>query len=375
MKINSKISIDNITFKEIQILLTLHQHPFGTFEELAEITHIPKTTVYEIIQKIKPVFWVAAIPNLANLGLTTYDVFSEVNSLVNLTFLEKIGQKHPYIYYYARIYGKITGIYFQFRAPLELGKNLELLFRELKSQNKIKNFTMLHFPHQFLITPFNLTLWNPENFTWKFNWKNWFQIAEFHKDPQKEYQKQPSFPAYDVKSWIQRRDIALLNKLITNARRPNTKLREELNNQGFQISDSIICRRRKKLELEAIYGYKVQIDPHLFDVVNTVLIWGYGPEKFLKSITIRLENHPIPFYSVFNIEKFTIYWYLHLPTHQLSDLLHILQENLYELHFMYVDYPKSNVFSLDPDAFDEKKHDWKKSSEFVIYDLLKKVED
>lgn len=371
MKISSKkemISIDEISFKDIQILLSLHQYPFATYDQLAELTNIPKTTVYEIVQKIQPAFSVAAVPNLRNLGLAYYEVFSEVNSLENLKFLENIGRDHPYIYYFARIFGKITGIYFQFRAPIESGSELELLFRELKKRSRIENFTLLHFPHQFLITPFNLAQWNPDNYTWNFNWKDWFalEITNFAKNDQK---------SYDVKSWIQKKDIALLNKLIVNSRRPNTQLRQLLKNNGFEISDAALSRRRKKLEQEAIYGYKVQINPELFDIVNTVLIWGYGPEKFLQTIQNRLEMHPIPFYSVLNTEKLTIYWYLHLPTTHLSDLLHILQENLYEIHFMYVDYPKSEVFSLDPDALDEERHDWIKNADFIVYNLLEKMEE
>ncbi|WP_457556547.1 hypothetical protein [Candidatus Harpocratesius sp.] len=335
---------------------------------MAGLTKIPKTTVYDIVQKLQPAFWVSAIPNLRNLGLTTYDIFSEVNSLSNLHFLEKMGRIHPYIYYFARIYGKITGIYFQFRSPIGSGDNLELLFRELKFQNKIENFSFLHFSKPFNITPFDLRYWSPENYSWNFEWKKWFQISisEDFSNPIKNQK-------FRVKSWIQRRDIALLNKLVVNARRPNTKLKEELRKQNYDINDSTLSRRRKKLETEVISGYKVQIDPKLFDIVNTVLIWGYGPEEELKLIHHRTILHPIPFYSVFNYEKFTIYWYLHLPTHQLSDLLHILQEKLYELHFVYVDYPKAEVFSFDPDGFNEDLHEWNQSVDFIVHDVLKKI--
>ncbi|MHA1646703.1 MAG: hypothetical protein ACTSVU_03210 [Promethearchaeota archaeon] len=351
-------------------MLNIHRKPFATYEELASITQIPKTSVFEIVQKLQPAFFVVAIPNLRNLGLTTYDVFSEVRNPSNLEYLEKIGLNHPYVYYCARIYGKITGIYLRFRIPIGLGVLLKHLFHELKFRNRIDDFSILHFSNPFNYTPFDLNRWNFENFSWNFNWNDWFKIplADTHSEENESNQK------FDVKSWIQRKDIALLNKLIVNARRPNTKIKQELNAKGWDFNDTLLSRRKKKLETEAILGYKVQIDPHLFDIVNTVLIWGYGPEQELKILSQKVKTSPAPFYSVFNSEKFTLYWYIHLPTHQLSDLLHILQDKLYELHFMYVDYPKAQVYSLDPDAFDEKTHDWIQSKDFVIDDVLSKVD-
>ena len=226
----------------------------------------------------------------------------------------------------------------------------------------------------FNITPFDLTKWNFENLSWNFDWKNWFEQPSGLENEIKNESKKEIQQDYDVKSWIKQKGIDCLELCFARWRRPNTKIKQELNAKGWDFNDSLLSRRRKKLENESITGYKVQINPHLFDIVNTVLIWGYGPEQELKLLNQKVKTSPAPFYSVFNSEKFTLYWYIHLPTHQLSDLLHILQDKLYELHFMYVDYPKAQVYSLDPDAFDETTHDWIQSKDFVVDDVLSKVD-
>ena len=286
-----------------------------------------------------------------------------------IVYLEKFAQNHPYITYFARIFGEMTGMYFQFRIPygtLDLIKNL---FLTLKHKDHLDDFHFLQFDMISKITSFDLTKWNFENYTWNFDWNQWFQIENIGDSSQS-----PSNPSKESITWLQKKDIALLNKLIVNARRPNTQIKEELSKIKYTMSDSTLTRRKKRLEDECILGYHVQINPHIFDVANTVLIWGYGPVEEITKIYLRMNSHPIPFYSTLKCEKSTFLWYIHLPTQQLSDLLHILQKVLYEINLSFVDYPQSVVYSLDAEMFNEKIHEWDKNPDTLTDQVIENTD-
>ncbi|MHA1672226.1 MAG: winged helix-turn-helix transcriptional regulator [Promethearchaeota archaeon] len=367
--------MDDITLKDIEIILALQQNPFATYEELALATDIPKTTVYEITKKLESShsFTVVAHPNLPQLGLETIDVFLEADKVHKIQYLEKLALIHPYIAYYARIFGTYSGMYFQFKIPRGTVDLIQNLLQIMKNTDHIDRFTLLHYTTPPINTTFDFHAWNPVNLSWKFSWKQWFGIPA--SDTENSVAENGSGADSDVKSWLQKRDIAIINQLAYNARRPNTKIRDELSKSKWTINDSTLSRRLKLIKRECISSYRLQIDPRIFDLVNTVLIWGYGTADNIRQMAQRMQSHPIPFLSYLKAENYSFYWYIHLPTYHMSDLLYFLRPIMDEIHLFYVDYPRAINFTMDTDTYNETTKSWITDPHVLVDEVLSKLQD
>jgi len=93
-------------------------------------------------------------------------------------------------------------------------------------------------------------------------------------------------------------------------------------------------------------------------------------EKELQNIKTRMELNPIPFQSTLRIENFKLFWYLHLPTTHMSDLLFYLRPKLVEFHLNYIDHPRTKTYLLNTEAWDEKKQTWKIDEDYCINQVL-----
>ncbi len=355
--------------------------PLGTFEELSEITKIPKSSLYDIARRLEKLVTVSAQLNLDRLGLEVIDVFLKANKAKKVSYLEKIGQTHPYVSYYARIYGTYSGIYMQFRIPLGTISLIKYFFQMLKNEDHIEEFTILHLGNEISYSTVNVKAWDIESLTWKFSWKDWFDIPV--KNPSRKTlqigSKEKIIPSSGIEgknslTWLQSKDIWTISLIFANARRKNIEIKEELLKKNWKVNDSTLSRRLKHIKKEYISGYRVQVDTHLFDVVNTVLIWGQGSEEELIKIRQRFETSKIPFISTLKISNYTLYWYIHLPTFHLSELLYQLRLILDEIYFFYVDYPRAQLYSLDSDAWDETTHAWKQSEDYFCNDVKRIVD-
>jgi len=105
--------IANLTHKEIDILLAFQENPLATFDQIAQMTKLPKTTVFDIIKRLDGLFFVNAVPNLQTLGLELVDVIVEADSGQKIRILEKLAYSHPYISYFSRSFGTFSGMYFR----------------------------------------------------------------------------------------------------------------------------------------------------------------------------------------------------------------------------------------------------------------------
>jgi len=175
----------------------------------------------------------------------------------------------------------------------------------------------------------------------------------------------------NVKSWLKPQDIAILGELYWNARRKNSDMITRLKTRGWEISIPTFSRRLKMVKEECVETYRTYIYPKNFDILNTFLIWGYGNEEELQKIKTLMEIHPIPFLSTLKIDGYKLYWYLHLSTSQMSDLLYYLRPKLPELHLNYIDSPRTQTYLLNADAWDEKKQEWIVDEDFYINQVLK----
>ena len=120
---------------------------------------------------------------------------------------------------------------------------------------------------------------------------------------------------------------------------------------------------------------RTEIHPESFDLLNSVLIYGIGNAEELDELEKRVYYYPIPIHSTFKRTKFTVLWYLHVSTVQLSDLLEILRPMLQDLHFFFIDFPKAKIFYPVHTSFDEEKKEWKANEEYLVFDVIKEIEE
>lgn len=364
-------AIENITHKEIKYILAIQQYPLATYDQLAEYLQIPRTTVFDIAKRMESTYFVTAIPNFNLLKLDTVDVFIKADKQNKVKYLEELAKTHPHTSYYARTFGMYSGIYIQFRIPMGTQSHIETLLQLLKNQETIEDFTILQINHPMYFTTVDFDKWNFESLRWDFNWDEWFNLP-LKEVKQEEKTSEENTP--DPFTWLQKKDIAILTELMFNARRTNTKINQALKRRRWDLNASTLTRRLNRIKEDCIARYRVQIDVRIFDLLNTVLIWGYGDPDKIDHIEKRLKNHPIPFVSTFKKEQYLLYWYLHIPTFHLSELLFQLRQFMDEINFFYIDYPRAQTFSLETDAYDESIKDWRRDKAFFIDDVLQALE-
>ncbi|MHA1612925.1 MAG: winged helix-turn-helix transcriptional regulator [Promethearchaeota archaeon] len=373
-----KPNLESLNEEEIRVLIGIQEKPHATYEELADITGIPKTVVFRTIKKLEdpsfdpPLMKVIAVPNLSNFGLELLDVIVEAETPKELEMTYNLCQSHPYLWYYTKCYGKYNGYYIQFRAPPDSIQHIQDLFTILKAKNYIKNFLLFRFGDNSIITHPQLKTWNYKNLSWNFKLDNWFKhdISDLDPPPQKK----KDFEL--VHKWLKQRDIKLLNELLKNSRRKNSEIIEELKNKKTNkviISPQTFSRDIKKIKANLIQEYRTEIHPESFDLLNPVLLHGIGKQEELDDLEKLVYHYPIPIHSTFKRTKLSVLWYLHISTVQLSDLMEKLRPKLQDLKFFFIDFPRSDTWLPEPTSFIEETKEWNVSEDYLISDVIKEM--
>jgi len=374
--IQTKSKISQLSENERSVLIALQENPLATFDELASMTNKSKSVVFGIVKKLEgppnsiPYFSVKGLPHLENLGLEFVNVIVKADSEKKLQITKIVGDEHPYITLYNRTYGDVNGMFFQLRNPTGSLNQIQVLFQKMKNLGYIDDFSILPFSTKPIYSKIKIDAWDSEHLNWHFNWKEWFEKDSNSSTQPPNNPTNPLKKSGGVNSWIKQQDIAIIGELTWNARRKNADMIAKLKRRGWEITGPTFSRRLKMVKEECIDIYRAFLHPKHFDILNTFLIWGYGDEEELQKIKNRMELDPIPFLSTLRIEDFKLFWYLHLPTTQMSDLLYYLRPKLAEFHFNYIDAPRTQTYLLNADAWDEKKQKWRIDDDFCINEVL-----
>lgn len=360
------------------MLVALQQIPLGTYDQLSEKVGLAKSVVYGYVQELaewpgtgESYFVVAANPHLENLGLQLVDVLVEADSEPKLEAVERICQKHPYTVYRARCFGDTNGMLTQFRIPIGNTGKIEELFGKASKRGVCDDFKILPFVDSTpTYTTMDIDHWNHDIGHWEFNWEKWFSEEAKLNQPTETKQALGS-----EKSWLSREDIIIIRELTKNARQKNKDIMATLKKAGIEMTSQAFSRKLARIKKRCINGYRVQINPFAFDSYNPVLIWGEGKIEDIQSLQARISKNPIPFTSTFKTDDGNLFWYLHLPATHLSDLLFHLRPILHDLRFNHIDYVRSSTYYLWPETFNEKEHDWKNDSNFMIDSVLDQISD
>ncbi|QEE17392.1 hypothetical protein DSAG12_03226 [Promethearchaeum syntrophicum] len=378
----------NRTFspQEMNVLIALQEKPSATLEELARVTSFGTSLVYKILKRLtetkiheKPAFSITAHPNQFALGLEVIDVIVKCKNLSQIQIMHQLSIIHPYTIYRAKCFGEVNGIFFQFRIPIGTKQFIEALFSRLKEKKYIESYQILEFGAKNVIyTTVKLESWNLEQLSWNFNWNNWFQTEielsqkdkSIQKKSEKNLQNTVRHPGY-IKKWFKKRDVAILNECVIDARRKNKEIMDVLETKNqINFSPQSFSRRFMKIKEECIDFYRVFIDPNAFQLITPVLILGKGEKMEIKKLVIRLQKDPIPFNSVLKSKNSHFFWYLHLPSLYLTQILHKLQAILTEIQFFYIDVGTVKSWGMWHETYDNDNHDWIHTHEFMVDDVL-----
>ncbi|MFX0091179.1 MAG: hypothetical protein ACFFBD_05395, partial [Candidatus Hodarchaeota archaeon] len=199
-------------------------------------------------------------------------------------------------------------------------------------------------------------------------WTQWFNI-----EPETPPLAPPNDNSAFAKKWLRKSDVAIIRELIVDARRKNIEIMEDLKKQGYDFTPQTFSRRLKRIKEQCISNYRVFLDPHIFDLYSTIVIWGVGNKEELETLENRMRINPIPFSSTLKIANTQLFWYLVLPPTHLSELLFHLRSRLTDLHFNYVDFTRSVTYRLWPPTYDDQLGDWKTSREFLVDSVLENL--
>ncbi len=360
--------------QELQVLMEIQENPFITFEELAQRTNISKTVVFRIIKKLEdpsikpPYLKIVAIPNLRALNLESIDVFIEAELPHELKSIHNLCHEHPYIWYYARCYGKMNGYAIQYRTPKGTVPQILDLLDILKTKALIRNYYVLNFEGNAVYTHPQVKNWDLETLSWNFDWKDWFK-----KKVEKITTPQQKFNDLQKSVNFQLKDLQVLRELLHNSRRKNIEMIGSMARKGWNISQQQFSKKANFLKKHFILDYRAEIHPEALDITIPVLMWGRGDLDSISNLTARLKQFPIPFHSTFKYQKTLVFWYLHISNIQLAELLLYLRPMLSELHFFFIDQSHSEIFLLEISNYDEAKKDWIKTDKFQIQDVLAKI--
>ncbi|MHA1518587.1 MAG: hypothetical protein ACTSRK_00255 [Promethearchaeota archaeon] len=375
---------DNLTERDIKVLMALEELPLGTFEDIARLTGFAKSGVFNIYQRLSfhlkgeiPICSVCATPNIVSLGLEIADVLVDLAPSTPIEYLEELCFEHPYTLYFAPAYGALNGVLIQFRIPLGTRAYIRTLFQELRSRGKIENFKMLVFPWNPLYTTTrigktNAYYWNHAALKWDYDLLAWFQEIETENvDNYSKFFQAPFITPNSALKWLKKSDLYILVELMDNARKKNIDLMNLiLEKRKVEFTRQTFSRRLKKIEKECVIGHRVQIKARILDIHSPTLLIGEGSEKYIQQLAMHLKNDPIPFTSTFKHDKNTIFWYIHLPATHLADLLYSLRRNLTQLQVSIMDHPRSHGFYIYSDAYDENSKSWNQSEKFMVNSVL-----
>ncbi|MBN2230317.1 MAG: hypothetical protein JW779_12080, partial [Candidatus Thorarchaeota archaeon] len=140
----------------------------------------------------------------------------------------------------------------------------------------------------------------------------------------------------------------------------------ELGSQGVEYTSQDFSRRLKMLNGNFVSGYHVYVDAQAFDLYSNVIITAKCDQVFSEMLRKRIASTPVPFRSTLKLSKNFLFWYLRLPSTHLSEVLDFLHPQVTDLELTMVDYRKTEVYILWPEAFDEEAKSWKADEDFLL---------
>ncbi len=367
-----------ITEKEHSLLIALQENPIRPSTELSEILGITPQTVLSRINTLRKMGLLKRIQaelNLPALGMTLVDTLVVPTHNKYLRVLEQFSDSHPYTAFRARIFGRFNGMYVQFRVPIEGIKAIESTLDILKEKGILERYEV-YLPEENIIdTRPQLDAWNPELWTWHFDWQQWIEFDIEAKKANEILKKQfKRKKTAMILNHLDLKDVFLLASLNEDAKRKQADIQRLMEQENLgKLSIQRISERLRYLKKHAVRQYRLFLDWRILDIYHTLLLNVRCSDEVKQDLQLRLLLDPPPFASRFHITKNGFLWYIRCPASFFSDLFNIIADKFDHIEVNLLDYKSSMTYYLWYKTFDEETKRWRTDEEFLIHQPLRKI--
>ncbi len=347
----------------MNLLIALQENPLSSDSALANIMGVSQPTATSRLRELKEkvsIYNIHCDLDCDALGLELIDVILDIPNGPALEFCEKICKEHPYTLYRTRQYGKTSGLFIQFRIPLNSKKYIIDLIELLKEKKIISNFRIPKRSQNAPPTPYSrskLSAWDPKTMRWEFDWENWIP------DLESQSSVFPPFIQTDcILDNLSGMDIHQLSEMTQDARQKNTDIMRKLSYDIYEPGlPQKVSRRLKFLKEKVVTGYRVFLNWEVFDTYHTFAFICKATKEQTAQLYNQLSDKPIPFYSTFTILDDGYLWSVQAPPSHFSNIGKITWDYSEERELLILDYKTSDTYGLWAETYDSLSHSWRKT--------------
>lgn len=360
----------SLDITDLELLIILQEKPMANDSTLARLTGLSSPTVKRRIDRlfdVQAIERIQALIDYDKIDLQIVSVFLQI-SFDQLTEVTNILNKHPYIYYQVRSFGKTNGIHATFRIPEKAIGILEEYFNKLISLKLLRSFSMIN--HEDIIelrTKPRFIMYNSKENKWDFDFLKWVNIEPerlfrgIEEDYSSNLVQAPGLEELDII------DIEILSILSLNSRIKNVDI---LNNLSTKISPQRLSDRLRYLKKYFISNYRVYLNwDQIFNFQGYVFVC-YCNQDAKKYFNVLLKYHPPPFETTFREFQNGFTLYVICPGQHMLDLINVLDSKVDYFDIYILDYKSSRRYHLQSNSFDSNKKFWKFDSNFLLNDSL-----
>ncbi|UCG01303.1 MAG: winged helix-turn-helix transcriptional regulator [Candidatus Heimdallarchaeota archaeon] len=353
-----------ITPEDYQIVLKLESNPLISYSDLADELGVSWPTAKRKLNDLKSrgvIRTPVALYNIKALGLQRITVIWSLESIENLTLMEKLCDLHPYTHYRVRGYGDGFVLFAQFDIPPETISLMKELIDTLEQENYVSVTEILQSSgYQIEVFP-DLNFYDLQHNKWHFNWNEWLSLIE----DQPENLPKPEPQKIGLEEW-KLIDFKILRELTKN---PEIKQAELM--RLLDLTRTNVHLKYNLVFENLISSVRSRYDRILFNLVNTRLFWVSNEDKKRIHQFFNLINEaPPPFRFGMDILKDNgfVFWGGALPSfheHQLAFSIWKLFQS-FATYTLDTSADTSMIYWFYPENFDFNTHYWKIDREYVL---------
>lgn len=352
------------------LLIALQQKPLGSYQDFADMVGLTRQTVSTHLKRLEKAGLfhnIRAELALDPLERHQLDVLVQVPNLAFIPMLEHFAEAHHYTAYRARVFGKVSGLYFQFHTPVGTKKHIQKSFDEFLGRGVVSEYRMYERGQLHYVTDPQLKSWNPKTFSWDFDWSMWKKaIDTLPTVIEENNQEKPTPSEQSLIGSLDRTDAVMMYFLTSNARSKQKDIKKALPKLGGEdLSPQRISERWNYLQQNVVADYRIHLDWKAAGLFNTILFFVKCNHSSTEWFHDRL-THPAtrpPFSTRFQTTEEGFVFYIRCPPSQISLITELLWDKVEQIEANLLDFKSSMVYFFDYTALDESG--WKGSVDEV----------
>ncbi|MFX1335830.1 MAG: winged helix-turn-helix transcriptional regulator [Promethearchaeota archaeon] len=361
-----------ISPEDYRIVLKLESNPLISYSDLADELGVSWPTAKRKLKDLKSrgvIRTPVALYNARNLALQRLTVIWSLETIDDLTWMEKFCDIHPYTHYRGRGYANGFILFAQFDVPPEavplMNEVMEILSKETYF---IKSSFLLSSGYQAESFP-NLNFYDPLQNKWNFTWVEWLRLLTDQNDylPSFSDSKRISLEKWDPI------DFKILREITKN---PEIKQAELM--RLFNLTRTNTHIKYNLVHDNLISSVRSRFDRILFNLVNTRVFWVPTSDKKTTNRFFNLiTESPPPFRFGMDILQNNgfLLWGGALPSfqeHQLAFSIWKLFQS-FNAYTLDTSVNASTIYWFYPENFDFTTHYWKIDRQYVLEKPLEEL--